>query len=192
MPNVSIQVESLTGSGAVVDPTIAIRSDSSLLIEAASCLVRESIRIQQNYDENAEDDVKNAQKSTYRAYVIGTLFTSVAFFEAMIREVFLNAVECMPKKARKEKDHTFVGAALKIGSYPNGALSASTVKDMAQLWLQQQTYRDWLKQNGRFERYLPKELRQNPRLPTSLDNRIRRWPTVPKYQLALFLNGNLD
>jgi hypothetical protein len=170
-------------------PTIEVKSLSIFLLDAAICLVRESVRIQQSYDENAEQDAKNTQISTYHACVIGALFIIMAFVEAVINEVFLDAVDCLPKKARKstskkkrrKKNVTSIPvAANKITSYRNGELNSNIVKNMAQMWLEQQTFKSWIDQNPRFNTHF---------INNDHRNNIPYWqPALDKYQLALGLN----
>jgi hypothetical protein len=192
MPNVNIRAASASGSGSTTAPTIQIKSLSLLLLDVAMCLISESIRIQQSYDENSPNDEKNIQRSNYRAYVIGALFASVAFLDAAINEVFLDAAECLPKKYRKNavmkngKRKKCV-SNLKIldsevSSYRKDNLSPTIVKNMAQLWLQQVEYKSWIKQNAKFNTHLSKKNGQR--------NNVSRWlPAWDKYQLALFLNN---
>jgi hypothetical protein len=187
--NVNVPVPPTALAKAPLAPTIEVKSLSIFLLDAAICLVRESVRIQQNYDENAEQDTKNTQISTYRACVIGALFSSMAFFEAAINEVFLDAVDCLPKKARKsaskkkrrKKNVTSIPvAANKIASYRNGELNSNIVKNMAQTWLEQQTFKSWIDQNPKFNIHFIKK---------DHGNNIPYWrPALDKYQLALGLN----
>ena len=174
-----VNVESVGAVAIVEQATVGIKNSSFLHVDAARCLVRDSIGIQKNYDQNADDEAKNTQKSTYRACVLGALFTSVAFFEASINEVFLDAVDCMPENARKKNDTRVNVPVSQVGSYRDGALSSDVVKTMAQMWLQQQKVKSDLHD-------LPRLV---PQLSGSYPNNIEKyWSAIDKYQLALFLN----
>ncbi|MFZ0011284.1 MAG: hypothetical protein WAL97_05195 [Halobacteriota archaeon] len=191
MPDVNKRVASVSASASIAVPTIEIKSLSLLLLDVAMCFTSESIKIRQSYNENAPNDDKNIQRSNYRAYVIGALFASVAFLDAAINEVFLDAVECLPKKYRKNavmknrKRKKSVGNLKildsEVSPYREDKLSPSVVKNMAQLWLQQQEYNWWIKQNAKFKTYLSKK---------SKSDNVSYWlPAWDKYQLALFLNN---
>jgi hypothetical protein len=184
MPKVEVPAESVGALCSAEQATVAIRNNSFLLIDVATCLVSESIRIQQNYHEDSPDGVKLIQASNYRAYVIGALFACVAFLDAAINEVFLDAVDCLPKKARKRASKKNVASIVvannKVASYRNGELSSNIVKNMAQMWLEQQPYKSWISQNPRFKVYLIRK---------DHGNNIPYWlPVLDKYQLALALN----
>jgi hypothetical protein len=170
--------------------SIKLRTSSNLLIDAAICFIHESLQIEQRYDKSAANDIKQTQLSKYRACVIGALFASVSFLDAAINELFLDAVDCLPMKYRKDAQFKnnkrkkfadkLVISSNQVSSFRNNTLSPAVVKDMAQLWLRQQQYASWVKQNPSFKTYLSNKKR---------GNNVSFWlPVWDKYQLALFLN----
>ncbi|MGZ4852221.1 MAG: hypothetical protein ACXV3D_03400 [Halobacteriota archaeon] len=124
--------------------SLAIRHNSSLLIDAAIRFINESFEIEHKYDENAPNYAQQDKISSYCACVIGALFTSIAFLEASINDVFLDAIDCLPKKHRKDAKmkngrrkkfaSNLVIPSNLVSSYRNNTLSPAVVRDMAQLW----------------------------------------------------------
>lgn len=185
MPNVNVPVKSATGSGVSVQPTIAIRDSSFLHLDAAIIFVCQSVEIQDNYNENTTDVAKLNQKSTYRACVLGALFTGVAFLESAINEVFLDAVESVPEDLRTRKGRRRAFTYDEMIPYATvKSLDRSVISSMARMWLQQQMIESWDNAFPCLFNFLDGEKRNHTR-----PNLARSWPTFDKYQLALYLNS---
>jgi hypothetical protein len=141
-------------------------------MESARVFAFLSDEIGKYYDTHPKDEKYPRKVAIYRPYVVGALYTSVAFLEAAINEVFLDAEYC----ARPSKRH--LGTKI----VPRGAVegvSPKIIELMGDMWLQKQKYHSW---PGRS--HLKKYLNKNKHG----DNIQYHWSTFDKYQLALALN----
>lgn len=141
-------------------------------MESARVFAFLSDEIGKYYDTHPKDEKYPWKVAVYRPYVVGALYTSVAFLEAAINEVFLDA----EYSARPSNRH--LGTKI----VPRGAVkgvNAKVIDLMTQIWLEQKQYNSW---QGRsyLERYLENS---NPS-----NNVSWKWSTLDKYQLALALN----
>lgn len=145
---------------------------SNIHLDAACIFTFGTYEIGKYYDTHPKDGEYSRKAALYRASVVGALYTSVAFLEAAINEVLLDAEYCARPSTRQ------LGTKI----IPRGAvegLSPNVIELMAQMWVQQQKYNSW-PGRSHLEKYLDKN---NP------GNNIQHyWPTLDKYQLALALN----
>lgn len=141
-------------------------------MESARVFAFLSDEIGKYYDTHPKDEKYPRKVAIYRPYVVGALYTSVAFLEASINEVFLDAEYCARPSSR----------SLGTKIVPHGAVqgvSPEVIEVMAQMWLMRQPYKKWPGRN-RLEKYLVGRNRSN---------NIGGWqPFLNKYQLALALN----
>jgi hypothetical protein len=163
-------------------PTISHRGGLPFLhIEAAMSLANQCTELGKKYDVNASLEPTNFQKNTYKACVLGTLFTTVAFLEAAINEVFLDAVESIPATDRKERDARISVKDADINCYGVvESLSSETVKRMAQIWLRQRKIKSCT-YFSHFAGFLDRQKQDGY-------SNVERWSILDKYQAALFLN----
>jgi len=176
-----MKASAATAMTKALSPHVRQRGGLSLLhIDAAIRFTSGCIRATRECNENLKLEKINDLKATAQAYVLGTLYTSIAFLEAAINEIFLDAVESIPENARIEKNTSI--ALENHDVHPYGvvaSLAPEVVKHMAQIWLQQERYRDSPILN-RLKTHLEQKDPQN---------RIEMWRTLDKYQLALCLNN---
>ena len=85
----------------ISNPTKRIRGPglANMNFDTAVLFATECIKIGQRYDENPQLNIQNASEFS-RDCAFGTVFASIAWLEAVINGVFLDAVECMPKDSR--------------------------------------------------------------------------------------------
>ncbi len=152
MPDVNVLAQPVTGSGHALAPTIAIWQPLAFVhLHSARMLCERAIEVEASYDDSRQS------LYTYWDYVIGSIFASASFQEAVINETFLRAV----KHAKGEPLDNFLQK-----------LPAAATVSMAQAW---ENGVDWSNEPL---------LRQ---FLTSKDSRLPTWWSVlDKYQLALY------
>ena len=119
-------------------PGLAIMNFDTAVLFATEC-----IKIGQRYDENPQLNIQNVSELS-RDYAFGTVFASVAWLEAVINGVFLDAVECMPKDSRSRDSPKRAITLDEIT--PKGfiaLLSPEVIKSMAQMWLGKKKIESW-------------------------------------------------
>jgi len=125
-------------------PGLAIMNFDTAVLFATEC-----IKIGQTYDEDPQQNKQTSSELTRlsilsRDYALGTVFASVAWLEAVINGVFLDAVECMPEDSRSRDSPKRAITLDEIT--PRGfiaLLSPEVIKSMAYMWLQKKTIESW-------------------------------------------------
>ncbi len=167
-------------------PGLAIMNFDTAVLFATEC-----IKIGKRYDENPQLNIQNASELS-RDYAFGTVFTSVAWLEAVINGVFLDAVECMPKDSRSRESHKRAITLDEIK--PKGfiaLLSPEVIKSMSQMWLGKKKIESW-DDFPCLSGFLERDKRYYSRPKKDFCDNVKDWPTnIPrpdKNKIARYLN----
>ena len=140
---------------------------SAVHINSAIFFCKELLRIETPYLEGTKD-LSQALIRAHQAYAVGSIFAVVAFVEALINEIFLDAI------FRQEgEDFSIVEP-----------LDAKIVESMVDCWKRglplNKFNRDALKLYQKYEKYSKKHCKNLP---------VNDWYILDKYQCALVLSG---
>jgi hypothetical protein len=165
---------------------------ATMNFDTAVLFATECIKIGQRYDENPQLNIQNASELS-RDYALGTVFASVAWIEAVINGVFLDAVESMPKDSRSRDSPKRVITYDEIKPKPFiQSLSSAVIKSMAQMWLQKKTIESWddFPCLSGFLEKRDKSYYSKPK--RDFCDSVKDWPTdivyPDKYRIARYLN----
>jgi hypothetical protein len=146
---------------------LLLNAVSAVHIHSAVFFCKKLLRIETPYFEGTKDPSQALLKA-HQSYAIGSIFAAVAFVEALINEIFLDAI------FRQEgEDFSIVKP-----------LDAKIVESMVDCWKRglrlDKFDRGALKSYWRYEKHSKKHCKNLP---------VNDWHTLDKYQCALVLSG---
>lgn len=183
--DVTVEAKTVGAVAEALDVQVRIKDPFSLRHAYHACLLAKKSLDFENANKNLPT-ISDEIRFENTAYVISSIFAAVAFLEAFVNEVFLQAVD--------QVDTNIIKGRPAVGYL--AALSVDAITSMAQVWRYgiefDQEHGIELDKDGnktsRMHGFLAQFLLIDK--PDELNKEVERWTIENKYQLALFVSGH--